>query len=207
MRRRLRIRCADGFDRNYGTVWQGLGGVYPYLESEELFHCPGRSEHGGGSPTSNSWDGDYCIGWYSGDDVRWGGHSGLIMVRDDGSRYGPDGSGWNWGGSQGGNTSPYCPYTFTPTVEQYKNDWKRGWWSSIRVRGANILFTDAKRRQNHPPRDVPHGGVAALARVDGGVVTLGSAFGADCDPPYDYNAKPHHEYGQDWWVWAERELR
>ena len=216
---RLPWICNVGnYETNYmkrgSYSWQGLGLLYAlqYLKTQDVYYCPGRKEHGPGGPTQTNWHGDYCVGWYSGDDVNWGGCCGLILVRSDGTKYTPPGGGWNWACC---NVAPYAPYTFSPTMQQYKYEWKRGWWTSICVQGARILMAEAKHFQNISPKDTPHMGAGSIGSanvlmIDGRVETLDGAFGQPFMLAWGYGdctAKPSHEYGQDWWCWAEKQVQ
>jgi len=205
-----------------GTQWDGLGRLYnaKYVESSKLFFCPGRAanDHGIGD-ANNAWMCDYAIGWYSGDDISWGGLSGLRLMRRDGTMYSPEGGEWNWDPPWTRDLikwpSPWWGYppwyfTFSPRYEQYRDEWLRHAGYGDRTRGGNILVVDARGTYGATPSTVPHNAVANCLMTDGRVVALGNAFGTAMMSTWYYgdgNFIPHHEYGETWWSWAETKLR
>jgi prepilin-type N-terminal cleavage/methylation domain-containing protein/prepilin-type processing-associated H-X9-DG protein len=186
--------------------WDGLGALYDqkYLGSDlRIFQDPGRDEHG---KKSGNWRfGDYAIGWYAADDIWWGATPcGLRLKR--GSRiYNPEGGNWNNAGSCAAGTANNG--TYTPTLEIYKSEWVRGAPWEVAVWGANVLVVDVIARGDSPT-DEPHAGSANVLLLDGSAHTFQNAFRQPQMYAWAYginNGKPYHEYGQDWWIWAEKQ--
>ncbi|OPZ23541.1 MAG: hypothetical protein BWZ02_03176 [Lentisphaerae bacterium ADurb.BinA184] len=193
-----------------GVNYDGLGRVYgqDYMPSAKTFLCPGRTVHGTGGPKT-AWTCDYVIGWYSGDDIgTWSSPPGLQLMRG-GQRYCPRGGEWNWTDIW---PQPWPDYyfKFAPTIEQYVEEWLRGpTFDRASPPGAVLLAADVKLYVG-VPAGVPHDGYANCLRSDGGVVGLPDAFGTGETAALTYgaaNGLPHHEYGEQWWKWAERKLR
>ena len=203
--------------RNWAAVvptvacnYDGLGRVYgqDYMPSAKAFRCPGRTDHGVGGPTS-AWTCDYVIGWYSGDDIgNWSSPPGLQLSRN-GQLYSPPGGEWNWAATWPPPWPSYY-FKFAPTIEQYTEEWLRGpTFARGSPPGSPILAADVKA-YGEAPTGVPHGGYANCLRTDGGLTGLAKAFGTGETATLSYNAcnaKPHHEYGEAWWKWAEKKVR
>jgi len=187
------------------SVSQGLGYLYflRYVPTKEVYYCPGRSQHGGGSPTAAGWNGDYCIGWSCCTDWT----PCLQLQRKDGTRYNPKGTDWNYAAGQ-----PCSPAvknsTFSPTLEQYMYEWIRESKSYMpkSVIGSRIFFGDARGLCGTGPSDIPHCNTANLCGTDGSVSVLENSFLDGTN--WACNTRHWQQSttcgGFQWWVNAER---
>jgi len=201
--------------------YNGLGLLLSlkYVAAEEVFFCPGHEFHGTGSASTNSWYCDYAVGWHSGDDIWWNACGlapccGIRMKRyPAGACYNPPGGGWNVGCAA---NPPMSPFTFSPTVLQYQYEWVRGPSWAVWTHGARILFADC-HDYNGGPIDRPHASGNDVAPcnalcIDGHCEAIPEAFsltwvyGNSPSQKGDVNGMPHHEWGENWWAWADLQV-
>ncbi len=202
--------CVSPPGANYDGLGRLILGGYYSVAQANVFFCPGRQAHGTGGPTT-SWMCDYPIGWYSGDDIWWSGLCGLQLKTSTGQLYSPPGGEWNVASScWTGSPWPDYYFKFAPRYEQYRNEWQRGpTFGRASPAGATILLADLNSFSGSPS-GFPHQGLANCALVDGSVSSIPNAFGQGWSASLPYgagNGIPHHEYGEQWWIWAEKKLR
>ena len=197
-----------------GNKYNGLGLLWSkgYLPGKDVLFCGGHKDHGTGGMC------DYTLGWYSGDDIWWGGVCGLRMRnRQTGAIYTPVGGGWNVGCAA---NPPASPFIFAPTMEQYRYEWVRGpTWGSANppmAYGSCVLMADAKNSYGTPryrPHLIDQNGTCNVTATDGHVESLANAFGPTwafgygTPPDGDSNCRVSHEYGYNWWWWVEFKIR
>ena len=178
-------------------TYTGLGLLYHsnYLGDKKVLMCPGHREHGDGLLRSDEKSYcDYGVGWYSCND--W---------PNDGLRLGVEGyfvpnSAWS------------AAATFTPKMEQYRNDWIRRWND---IEGTRLLVADIKADKWCPcaggnalqPTDVPHLATGNVLLIDFSAVSLSQAF-----TPVNRNFLVH-QWNPDnvsdvyWWRWADATVK
>jgi len=186
------------------TGWSGLGHLYGdgYLQTEHPLYCPARQVHGGATPASTNWKGDYAIGWFCCTDWT----PCIVLKRRDGGTYLPRGTDWNGGPCYDQNGDGTADSSFSPTLYQYKFEWQRAFKSYLphTIHGARILVVDAV--DNHNLRETPHQEAACIISTDGSVTTIDDAFSAGRETwmttlPWQTTSNSVH-----WWIWAEQQV-
>jgi prepilin-type N-terminal cleavage/methylation domain-containing protein/prepilin-type processing-associated H-X9-DG protein len=191
--------------RNWnGGKYEGLGLLHEnaIITDTRIFFCPGRQRHG--VKSGNWWGSDYPIGWYSSDDIWWGGTPCGLRLRRGTTLYNPPRASWNISPCDPDGIGKFCP-----TLQQYTEEWVRGPSWAVVSHKAVILAVDGQCLGDEPT-DTPHEGAANLLMVDGRVLTYASGFLEAQMFAWSYgpvNGKPHHEYGQDWWAYIENKVR
>lgn len=170
-----------------GSRIVGLGLLEEYNNmTRDVFRCPGRAEHGkvGGSVVFA----DYVTSWPR------------LAVQASDARF------------ERFSSPNFEDYITTEIVRS-----KGGSLGPNMAIGRHILIADVRAQTgfNYSPDGIPHNGTANVLIYDGHAKTLGRAFGPDATvqslstryPNADWNDSPYHDYGTDWWYWAEKEVR
>lgn len=170
-----------------GSRVVGLGLLEVYVDmTRDVFRCPGRTEHG--KESTGAVFADYVTSW----------PRSAVQESD-------------------ANFEKFSSPIFEDYITTEKVRSKGGALGPNLDIGRHILVADVRSNpgSGYSPDGIPHKGTANVLIYDGHAKTLGKAFGPDATvqslstryPNADWNDSPYHDYGTDWWYWAEKEVR
>ncbi len=199
--------------KSWSTAYNcGWGNLYVngYISSPDLMLCPGLRKHYMGPDRGSTWETDYVVGWWAG---QW---DSIMNVANGDTTYAVSLDQYGTKCKRGAYIGPggaYVSYTGLKILAadvRSHNAWapppENNWWNSSQ------------------PLDVPHKGSGNLLFYDGSGQTKANMFGKRAaisqissqwnmidlwsgDGRGDRNSLPHHQYGRDWWTWAEGQVR
>ena len=181
-----------------------------YFTRPEFLSCPGKRQHYMGPDRGTIYETDYVVGWWAGQwDSMMNVANGDTAYAVKFEQYGSKCSRGAWIGPSGSYVS-YTGLRLMVADVRSHNAWAAppgfNWWNSSQ------------------PLDVPHMGKGNMVLFDGSAQSRPNMFGPTArisqisseralldpwngDGRGDRNSLPHHQYGRDWWTWAEGLVR